>query len=343
MRDDDSVPCPAQAQRAVRRWGATAFAFDVLQNPEQYNLFASRVVPDALVAYRIVGRTDVVVGEPLAPPERMAEVVAEFVAERRAAGRRILGFLASQTFARAIVAQGGGAAQLTAEPEIDPATYEPRGGSAKKLRAYVRRLRRAGLDACELPRMRVPPPELQQSVEALTREWIVRGTARRAHFLEVDAWKRLEEKRLFAVFDPKDGERLLALLIAHPVYAENGWHLCHLIRSPDAPKGVNELAVMGAIERLADEGVRYATFGPFAVPCAGEFLGFSWIMERLIRTAYRLAATTGGYARSVEFYRKVQSGPWQPRYIAFAPRSAALGPFLIAARLTHALGLLRRD
>jgi len=343
MRDDQPWPDGAAVEHAVRRWGATAFAFDVLQSPDQYEFFASRSVPGALVPYRVLGRTDVVVGEALAPPERMADVVAEFTIARRAAGRRILGFLASEAFAKALVAQGGGAAQLTAEPEIDPATYEPSGGSAKKLRAYVRRLRRAGIDACELPRMRVAPPELRRSVETLTREWIARGTARRAHFLEVDAWKRLEEKRLFAVFDPKDGDRLFALLIAHPVYAENGWHLCHLIRSPDAPKGVNELAVMGAIERLADEGVRYATFGPFAVPHAGEFLGFSPIMERVIRGAYELAATAGGYAGSVEFYRKVQSGPWLPRYIAFAPRGVALRPFLTAARLTHALGFVRRD
>lgn len=343
MRDDQARPDGACVEHAVRRWGATAFAFDVLQNPEQYAMFASRAVPDAIVPYRRVGRTDVVVGEALAPQERMADVVAEFVADRRAAGRRVLGFLASEAFARAIIAQGGGAAQLTAEPEIDPATYEPSGGSAKKLRAYVRRLRRAGIDACELPRMRTAPPELQRSVQALTHEWIARGTARRAHFLEVDAWKRLEEKRLFAVFDPKDSDRLLALLIAHPVYAENGWHLCHLIRSPDAPKGVNELTVMSAIERLADEGVRYATFGPFAVPQAGEFLGFSRPMERFIRKGYELASTVGGYAGSVEFYRKVNAGPWLPRYMAFSPRNVVLRPFLATMRLTHVLGFLRRD
>lgn len=343
MEEEQARPEPAAVKRAVRCWGATAFAFDVLQSPERYALFSSRVHPGALVPYRAVGRTDVVLGEALAPQDRMAAVVSEFVTERRARGRRVLGLLASAAFAEAVVAEGGGAAQLTAEPEIDPASYEPSGGSAKKLRAYVRRLRRSGADACELPRMREAPLALRRSVETLTAAWIARGVARNAHLLEVDAWQLLEEKRLFAVFDPKETDRLWALLIAHPVYAENGWHLCHLIRSPDAPKGVNELAVMGAIERLADEGVRYATFGPFAVPRAGECFGLSRTRERIVRRGYELAATVGGYAGSVEFYRKIHAGQWQPRYMAFAPGNIVLRPFLAAMHLTHVFGFLRRE
>lgn len=343
MAEEQATHEAAAAEHAVRRWGATAFAFDTLQHPDLYRIFRPRAVPGAIVPYRVVGRTDVVIGEALAPQERMGDAVSEFVRERRAQGRRVLGFLASKAFADAVLAEGGAALQLTAEPVIDPATYEPTGGSAKKLRAYVRRLRRSGVDACELPRMRAAPPELRRSVEAITRAWIDRGVARRAHLLEVDAWNRLEEKRLFAVFDPKEADRLWALLIAHPVYAENGWHLCHLIRCPDAPKGVNELAVMGAIERLADEGVRYATFGPFAVPRAGEFLGASGLRAAFVRRAYELAAVFVGYAGSVEFYRKVQSGPWLPRYLAFTPASVVVRPFLVAAELTRAFGFLRRE
>ena len=47
---------PEIRERAVRSWGRTAFAFDVLEAPERYLYFASERVPGAFVPYREVGR-----------------------------------------------------------------------------------------------------------------------------------------------------------------------------------------------------------------------------------------------------------------------------------------------
>jgi lysylphosphatidylglycerol synthetase-like protein (DUF2156 family) len=323
---------PAQA---LRRWGRTAFAFDTLQNPSHYRFFASRAVPGAVVPYRSVGRVDVVVGEPLAPEASLAEVVREFFTDRTAAGRLVLGFLASEAFARAAVSYGASAVQLTSEPELDPVSWEPTGGSAKKMRQYVNRLRKSGIDGVALPRgTQTIAPEFRVAAEALIRKWIAKGVARPAQMPEA--------KRYFAVFDPKSTDRMWSLLIAHPVPALGGWHLCHLVRDPDAPKGVAELAVTSALETLGEEGVRYATFGPFAAPEVGEFLGVGPLMQWVVRKGYAMASKTGGYARSVEFYRKVQPNPWRPRFMVFFPRRAVLRNFFAGMRLTHVFGYLDR-
>jgi len=334
---------PARLVEAVRLHGRTAFAFDVLQSTDLYRYFVSRSVPGAIVPYRSVGRGDVVIGEPLAPLDALGTVTREFLQDRADRGRRVLGFVASEAFAHAALAAGASAAQLTSEPELDPVTWEPSGGSAKKMRQYVKRLRKEGYDARAQPsRSAEIPKQFRLGAEALIRTWIRDGVTRAAHILEVDAWRMPEEKRYFAVHDPKDEERLLALLIAHPVYALDGWHLCHLVRDPKAPKGVAELVVSRAIETLGDEGCRYATFGPFPEPQMGEFLGVGRTMERVVRKAYDLAGRGGGYARSVEFYRKVQAGPWRPRYMIFFPRRVVLRNFLTLIRLTHVLGFLER-
>ena len=328
-------------EQALRRWGRTAFAFDALQARERYAFYSSQRVPGAAVPYRQIGSVDAVVGEPLCPEEALPEVVAEFLASRQQAGRRVLGFCASEAFARAAVAAGAAAAQMTSEPELDPATYEPVGGSAKKLRVYVRRLRRQGIEATGLPAGTAQvPAEFRRDADALIDLWRRRAVGRAAHILEVDPWLRAAEKRYFAVYDPKTTDRMWSLLIAHPVYPLDGWHLCHLIRDPEAPKGVTELVVMSAIETLGDEGVRYATFGPFASPRAGEFLGFGRIAEGLVRRAYDFAATTGGYGSSVEFYRKVQAGPWRPRYMIIFPRRAVVRCYYALLRLSHVFGFL---
>lgn len=328
-------------ERAVREWGRTAFSFDVLEAPEGYSYFESTRVPGAIVPYRQVGRVDAVMGEPLAPAESLAEVTREFLETRAAIRRRVVGFCASEEFARAAAAEGAAAAQITAEPEIDPATYEPVGGSAKKLRAYARRLMRSGVQGMALPAGTSRfDPEFQRAAEGIVGAWKDRSRGTSAHILEIDLWKRAAEKRYFAVCDPKSSDRLWSLLVAHPVYANEGWHLCHLMRHPDAPKGVNELVVLTAIETLGDEGVRYATFGPYAVPHAGEFIGFGRRSERVVRWAYGIAATRIGYGSSVEFFRKIQSGPWRPRFLVVWPRRSLVRGFYTMTRLANVFGFL---
>lgn len=325
---------------AVRCFGRTAFSFDVLEAPERYAIHASQRVPGALVPYRTVGGVDAVIGEPLAPEDRLAEVTHEFLAARRAAKRCVIGFCASEAFAQAAVEAGGGAAQITAEPELDPLSYEPIGGSAKKLRAYARRLRRSGMQVASLgPGARVPT-EFAAPADALIERWKRLAVRNVPHILEVEPWRLACEKRYFAVFDPKSADRMWSLLIAHPVYAFDGWHLCHLVRDPDAPKGVTELAVLAAIEQLGDEGVRYATFGPYAAPRVGEFRGFGRLAELAMRCVYRLAAATSGFDASGEFYRKVQADPWRPRYLVIHPSGAVSRGIYAMMRLSHVVGTL---
>ena len=330
-------------ERAVRAWGRTAFSFDVLEAPESYAFFESQCVPGAIVPYRRVGRVDAVIGEPLAPTEALAEVTHEFIQTRAALRRRVVGFCATEAFARAAAAVGAAAAQITAEPELDPVSYEPVGGSAKKLRAYARRLMRAGVRGMAIPAgTKRFDPEFQRAAEAIVAAWKDRSRGTSAHILEIDLWKRAEEKRYFAVCDPKASDRLWSLLVAHPVPGNEGWHLCHLMRHPDAPKGVNELVVLTAIETLGDEGVRYATFGPYAVPRAGEFIGIGRLAERIVRFVYHVAATRIGYGSSVEFYRKIQSGPWRPRFLVVWPRRSLIRGFYTMTRLAHVFGFLDR-
>jgi len=237
----------------------------------------------------------------------------------------------------AAVGCGAGAIAFTVEPELDPLTWEPVGGSAKKLRAYVRRLRRRGVEAVAL-RPGVPPePKFRRAADALVAAWR-RAAPARAYLLELDPWRRAQEKRYFAVSDPKDSDALWSLLVAHPVYGLEGWHLCHLIRHPDAPKGVAELVVASAIETLGDEGVRYATFGTVASLRAVDSRGFGPASRFALRAGYRLASRAVSHARAAQFPRKIQPGPWPLRYMVVFPRRAVASASLAMLRLAHAFG-----
>jgi hypothetical protein len=127
-------------------------------------------------------------------------------------------------------------------------------------------------------------------------------------------------------------------VIAHPVYALAGYHLCHLIHAPDAPKGATELAALTALQTFADEGVRYATFGPVAWSDARGYENMASLGRALFGLGYPLVARFAHYANASEFYRKFHAGPWTPRWVVLYPRRALARPVLSLLRLTHVLG-----
>jgi lysylphosphatidylglycerol synthetase-like protein (DUF2156 family) len=322
---------------AVGNLSASIFAFDVLQHPSRYRFLQSRRVPGASIPYRSIGKVDVILGDPSLPSGSATAVLAEFFQARESTGRRVLGFSTSEEMMRAAVAAGASATQLTAEPQLDPMTWAPSGGSAKKLRQYVRRLRAQGYTVSALPaRNAIIPPEFRAPAEALLAEWKSHLTDR-AHILELEPWLRAEEKRYFAVADPGDPQRFLALLIAQPVYAKRGWHLCHIAHSPDAPKGITELVVTAAIEAFAAEGVHYVTFGPCAAPKARRFVGINGVRRFLFRRIYNTVAKHGGYAERAEFYRKMHADAWQPRFMFFYPPTALVRPLIALMQVTHVM------
>ncbi len=333
-------PISAEAiESALRQWGRAALAFDIYLGTDRYDFFASEHVPGALVAFRRYGNVDVVMGEVLAPEEHLRTVCREYLESRISAGRPVLGFSVPRSFAEAAVDAGAAAAQFTAEPELDPLNYHPSGKHAKKLRSYVKKLRSVGVEAVAVPHEDgSPPAAFRVSADRLIAEWLAHGPPRKSHLLEVGPWIGAEHKRYFAVTNPGNAEQIWSLLIAHPIWGRSGWHFCHLMHDPKAPRGVNELAVLTAIETLGEEDCRYATFGPFASPEAGELLGFGRVWRPVLRRLYDTVAKSAGYAHTLEFYEKVQTHPWADRYMVVTPRRFPLRPLRALLDVTHALG-----
>ena len=329
---------PSEIESAVKQWGRAALSFDILLRPECYTHFHSREVPGAFVAYQRFGSCEVVMGDVVAPESDRLRVVQEYLTDRLAQRCAVLGFSWPQDIAEAAVEVGAAAAQWTAEPELDPVHYKPSGKHAKKLRSYVRKLRSHGVVAREMTQTIQSETGDRSATERLVADWLQHGPPRGSHLLEVEPWVRSEDKRFFGVFVPESEDRLWSVLIAHPIWGRQGWHLCHLMHDHEAPRGVNELAVLTAVEAFAAEGCGYATFGPFASPEAGPLIGFGSVLKPFLRRVYDAVATRGGYTHTLEFYEKVQAHPWADRYMVVTRKHFPLGPLRALLDLTHALG-----
>src|SRR5437764_12368976 len=100
---------------------------------------------DGAIIYGEFGRVWLAAGDPLAPPDEAAELARQFAAFAKKKGRVVAFVPTTAEFARRVSPRDFTAVKVGASPYFDLNTWNPRGDSAKKLRAGVNQARRSGV------------------------------------------------------------------------------------------------------------------------------------------------------------------------------------------------------
>ena len=131
---------------------------------------------DGAIIYSEFGRVWLAAGDPLAPAEDVAELARQFAAFAKRKNR-VVAFVPTTTeFARHVTPHDFTAVKVGAAPYFDLQTWNPRGDSAKKLRAGVNQARRGGVGPFQ-GRARARSP---QAADCAGRQDRQRGTPRPA-------------------------------------------------------------------------------------------------------------------------------------------------------------------
>src|SRR5437660_2826217 len=101
---------------------------------------------DGAIIYGEFGRVWLAAGDPLAPPDEAAALARHFAAFAKKKGRVVAFVPTTAEFARRVSPRDFTAVKVGASPYFDLKTWNPRGDSAKKLRAGVNQARRAGVE-----------------------------------------------------------------------------------------------------------------------------------------------------------------------------------------------------
>lgn len=323
---DTSAPTDDVRERAfaiVRRHGRASTSFQTLERGFLYWFDGG----DAFVPYKDTGRAWVAAGEPVAPPERVAEVAAGFVREAHRRGRRACffavgaGLTEDAAFARTPIGE---------EPIWDPAEWEETLRSSRKLREQVRRARAKGVRTRVLAADEVlEGAPLRGRLEALSAHWLeTRRMAPMAFLGQVDPFARPDERTF--VLAERDGEPV-ALLVAVPVYERGGWLVEHVFREPVAPNGTAETLVDRLMREVAGRGSRWVSLG--LAPLSGAVPPALRIARRLGRRFYNFE---GLYA----FKARLRPRRWETRYLARPHGRGAAGAVLDALVAFTPRGLL---
>jgi len=213
---------------------------------------------DGAVIYGEFGRIWLAAGDPLAPLEDMAELARQFAAFAKRKNRVVAFVPTSAEFARMVAPRDFTAVKVGASPYFDLQTWNPRGDSAKKIRAGVNQARRAGVSVEIVPEG--IDEVLKRETAQLCMHWL--GSRRSATtfgwLIALDPFLHSEYKKYFAA---RVNGNLVGFLAASPIPARRGWYLEDVLREPDAPQGTATLLVVEALASLKAEGAALATLG----------------------------------------------------------------------------------
>jgi phosphatidylglycerol lysyltransferase len=307
----------------VREHGRSSTSFQILVSDVRHF-----VHEHGCVGYRALGDVWVALGGPIAPPEHEDEVARAFVAEARRQRMRARlfgvegGTCGSEAFARTYVGE---------QPIYDPRAWPE--CIAKRVRAQLRRDRaRALVDVREVPALELLRSDsaVRGEIERVLQDWTrARAMARMTFMVEHAPFVRAEQRRYFVA---ELGGRVVAVLIAMPVFARRGWFIETLLRSPSAPTGTMEMILDGAMRAFAAEGVHHVTLGLCPLSRADDRT--SVLLRKYTCRFYNFDGLR-------KFKEKLGPVRWEPVYLAYPADDAQLLALYDASRAFLPHGVLR--
>jgi phosphatidylglycerol lysyltransferase len=286
---------------------------------------------DGAIIYSEFGRVWLAAGDPLAAPDETAELARQFAAVAKRKGRVAAFVPVSARFARLVSPGDFTAAKVGAVPYFDLQTWNPRGDSAKKMRAGVNQARRAGVEVQEIS------GEVNDSVKhetaLLCSHWLEsrRAGTSFSWLVALDPFLNSEYKKYFAA---RVNGKLAGFLVATPISARKGWYLEDVLREPDAPQGTATLLVAEALTRLKAEGALLATLGTAPLATEGEddvTTGEHPMVDRALRGTARRFSRVYNFEGLRRFKSKFAPSYWESEY-ALSQRGVTIPP-----RVGHAV------
>ena len=284
---------------------------------------------DGAIIYGEFGRVWLAAGDPLAAADDAAELARQFAAFAKRRNRVVAFAPTSAEFARSVAPKDFSAVKCGAAPYFDLQSWNPRGDSAKKLRAGVNQAKRAGI---EIQVVSDIADAFRKETADLCMQWLGARPAGTTlgWLVALDPFMHLEYKKYFAA---RANGKLVGFLAASPIPARKGWYLEDVISEPNAPQGTATLLVVEALKLLKEEGAVLATLGtaPLATDGPNDVQTEHRVVARALDMASRRLGNLYNFEGLRRFKGKFVPSWWESEY-ALAQRGVAMPP-----RVGHAV------
>lgn len=279
---------------------------------------------EGLIAFVLVGKVAVCIGNPVCSGEHLIGLINEFKTHCQRNKWRICFCSVSEDLAGILLRNGFHLSKYGEEALLDLRSYEMTGKQTLKLRQKIRRAEASGIQVVEYRPQEGRDMDLEQQLLTVSGEWLANKGGKMTFSLGDLNFELPLERRYFACID--SAQNVQAVLTFLPFQDQKGYYLDVMRRKEDAIPGVMEKGIIGAAMILKQEGVEWISLG--LAPLAGINSGKEKInlLEQGMHLVYN-HFQEGYHFRSLYLYKKkFAPSHWVPRYIAHERR---LSPFKV--------------
>ena len=314
MGRDGSQGALDRARGIVDEYGEDSLSPFILRPDKSFEFNAGGVV-----AYRVIGETAVVSGDPVGPDGSACEVLGQLLQRAHRAGVQVAVYGGSERHLETYRALGLRALCVGEEAVVNPADFALEGRAVRKLRQSVHRVQRRGWRIA-IREQRNLDPQLEAEIDALEGAWRserdrILGFAMSMGEFELG----VRPADLYVLAWSPDG-RLQAVMrfLAH----RGKLSLDTMRRVGETPNGLNEAIVCHALEFARGRGIpevslNYAGLGHLVRRGPSG----NWLIKALTHLALNRLRTRFQLDRLVLFNQKF-SPCWRPRYLIYESPAA---------------------
>jgi lysyl-tRNA synthetase class 2 len=258
------LPCWEEREHAaelVQEHGSDSLAYFALRRDKSYFFSPTG---RSFLAYRVVGGTALVAGDPIGDATERQALVAEFRRVSHAKGWRVAVAGASNEALEDYAALGLKSMYLGDEAVIEPATFSLDGRAIRKVRQSVSRLEKGGYRV-EVLSATEAGDALRAELRAVSKEWRG-GRPERGFTMAMDALFRYPDTVLAVAVGP-DG-RVGGFLQLVPSPASEGYSLASMRRRRHTPNGLMEFLITETVawarqNAVTEVSLNFAVFADF--------------------------------------------------------------------------------
>jgi lysyl-tRNA synthetase, class II len=302
------------ARAIVERYGEDSLSPFILRPDKAFH-----ITVDGVLAYRVIGETAVISGDPVAAARAAPRVLASFLELARERGWQIAVWGASARHLDAYRGLRMRAVCVGEEAFVDPEQFTLEGRRVRKLRQSVHRVQRRGWEVTAYEGRELDA-RLESEIEALESAW--RASRRRilGFAMAMGAWD--PEPRpddLYLLGRSPDGElRAVMRFVEH----RGRLSLDTMHRVGETPNGLNEALVCQALEAARARGVpevslNYAGLAHLVRGTAGR----GPASRRFTRVLMGVLGRRFQMSRLVQFDDKFFP-EWRQRFLVYEARAA---------------------
>lgn len=256
---------------------------------------------EGVICYKETKDCVAVIGEPAAPAgdkERLAEAFHAFH-ERQ--GRPVVWIAVSDAFATWALQHISKIAMELTEHIVFDAQLDPmRGNRGALARRKVRRAIKNDVTAEEYLGQ---DSSIEDEMNRVGEEWLAQREGLQIHISNVRLFEDRPGKRWFYA---KQHGKIIGVLVLNQLQSYDGWHINHLMTTPDAPGGTSELIVVTAFKKVNREGNSFLSAGSVLLPEPGEIRGLGKIGGLFVRMAIGIAKRLFPLGGTGKFWDKFQ-------------------------------------